>query len=404
MGRLRGDARVQDGVLTVSVRTLDIQPVGNCEPARPSCVVQSVRLLLGREGDTHFSQLASSEPLPVHADLRELGRWSLPEAAQAHTLHMQLPAAVELTGVRLKLQINWGDGATVYPDHGDTLALHRALAKAHGQSDPCDSISVRMDLVQSGCNSQLQRALQSSPDQKPGAVARAWHGIRTILAKWGMGTAPGPLEVPLDALLLAALESENAEAAQLLLSAGANPNAHSTDAADASSPLGYAAASNQLPQVEALLGAGADARARRTNGEGQVVTPLTQALRTDAAAAIATLLRAGALPRTDDPTGWTPMHIAAYSNASNSLAVLVGAGADINERTPADRQQTVLQTAVQFGSVATVQAVLALGGNPQLPDREGKNACDWAAFFKRSAAIRALVCGTDAAAVQVQQP
>ena len=89
------------------------------------------------------------------------------------------------------------------------------------------------------------------------------------------------------------------------------------------------------------------------------------------------------------------MHIAAYSSASQSLAVLAGAGANVNERTPADREQTVLLTAIQSGSAATVQALLKHGADPLLADKEGKNACDWARFYERSPSVRAMVCAPE---------
>ena len=86
------------------------------------------------------------------------------------------------------------------------------------------------------------------------------------------------------------------------------------------------------------------------------------------------------------------MHVAAYESATGSIVELVSGGADINERTAAYRQQTALQTAVQFASVETVRAFLRLGADRLLKDNQGKDACDWAQFFKRSKEIQAAVC------------
>ncbi len=355
-GRLVGKARVAKGVLIVRVESLDVQPVGACEADSRVCEVESVSLLLSQDGETNFSTLAQSGSIAVNANLREVTRWSLPQAQRGVEIHMPLPAAMETDGVRLKLQIRSAGGSTVYPEHGPYLNLHRALAQARGASDPCDRVKGELELVRAGCGERLRGAMQDK-----------------------------------DGLLLEALKTENFETASLLLAAGARADAHSAQDVGRTA-LGYAAASNDVAMVERLLGAGADVNARRTNEQGQIVTALTQALRTDAVAAVRRLIQAGANTSTNDPTGWTPMHIAAYESATESLAELVRAGADINERTPAYRQQTALQTAIQFGSAATVQAFLRLGADRGLKDNEGKDACAWAQFFKRNQAIQASVC------------
>ena len=63
-------------------------------------------------------------------------------------------------------------------------------------------------------------------------------------------------------------------------------------------------------------------------------------------------------------------------------------GADINERTPAYRQQT----AVQFGGAGTVRTFLRLGADPLLRDNQGKDACEWAQLHERNPEIQAAVC------------
>ncbi|QTN29780.1 ankyrin repeat domain-containing protein [Rhodoferax sp. AJA081-3] len=356
-GRLVGKAHVAQGVLIVQVESLDVQPVGACEADSRVCEVESVSLLLSQDGEKNFSTLAQSGSIAVNANLREVTRWSLPPQKKGVEIRMPLPAAVETHGVRLKLQIRSAGGSTVYPEHGPYLNLHRALAKARGASDPCEQVKGELELVRAGCGERLRGAAIQDKD----------------------------------GLLLEALKTENFDTATLLLAAGARADAHSAEDAGRTA-LGYAAASNDVAMVERLLATGANVNARKTNEQGQIVTALTQALRTDAAAAVHRLIQAGAEPTTNDPTGWTPMHIAAYESATESIAELVRAGADINERTPAYRKQTALQTAVQFGSAATVQAFVQLGADRLLQDNQGQNACDWAKFFKRNAEIQATVC------------
>lgn len=393
-GRLVGKARVVNGKLIVRVESLAVQPVGACIADSRLCEIESVSLLLSQDGDKSFSTLAQSGSIAVNANLKEVTRWSLPQEQIGTEISMPLPAAIEAEGVRLKLQIRSMGGATVYPDHGPYLNLHRALAKASATRDPCERLTSRLDLVRAGCGERLRSALTRTDGLK-GALARTWVWLRNsahqIATRIGFGASVVPAREAPDDLLLEALRTENFEAVPLLLAAGASPDAHSADDAGRTA-LGYAAASNDVTMVERLLAAGANVNARKANEQGQIVTPLTQALRTDAAAAVHSLIQSGAATSTNDPTGWTPMHVAAYESATGSIGELVSAGADINERTPAYRQQTPLQTALQYGSAGTVRTFLRLGADRLQKDNQGKDACDWAQFFKRSKDIQASVC------------
>lgn len=393
-GRLVGKARIVNGNLIVRVESLAVQPVGACTADSRLCEVESVSLLLSQDGDKSFSTLAQSGLIAVNADLKEVTRWSLPQERIGTEISMRLPAAIETEGVWLKLQISSAGGATVYPAHGPYLNLHRALAKAGAAGDPCERLNGRLELVRAGCGERLRGALNGT-DGLGGVLARTWAWLRNsahdIAASLGFGASVAPVRETPDDLLLEALRTENFETVAMLLAAGASPNAHSPDDAGRTA-LGYAAASNDVAMVERLLAAGADVNARKANDQGQIVTALTQALRTDAAAAVHSLIMSGAATSTNDPTGWTPMHVAAYESATGSIGELVSAGADINERTPAYRQQTPLQTALQYGSAGTVRTLLRLGADRLQKDNQGKDACDWAQFFKRSKEIQAAVC------------
>jgi hypothetical protein len=393
-GRLVGKARVVKGRLIVRVESLVVQPVGACAADSRVCEVESVDLLLSQDGDKSFSTLAQSGSIAVNANLRDITRWSLPQEQMGTEIRMPLPAAIAADGVRLKLQIRSAGGSTVYPEHGPYLNLHRALARVGEARDPCEQISDQLELVRAGCSEALRSAINHT-DGLQGTRDRAWarlrDGAQATAGRLGVGAGSASARETPDALLLEALKTENFEVAALLLATGASPDAHSADDVGHTA-LGYAAASNDVAMVERLLAANAHVNTRKTNEHGQIVTALTQALRTDAAAAVRRLIQAGAATSTNDPTGWTPMHIAAYESAAGSIAELASAGADINERTPAYRQQTALQTAVQFGDVGTVRTLLRLGADRLLKDNQGKNACDWAQFFKRSQEIQAAVC------------
>ncbi len=393
-GRLVGKARVVKGQLIVRVESLEVQPVGACGADSRVCEVESVGLLLSQDGDRSFSTLARSGPITVNAKLQDVTRWSLPPQQVGMEISMPMPAVLEADGVRLKLQIRSAGGSRVYPEHGPYLNLHRALAKANAAKDPCERLAGKLELVRAGCSARLRSALNRT-DGLRGTFDRAWAGLRNSAqgagARIGFGDAMAPAREALDDLLLEALKTENFETASQLLAAGASPDTHNADDAGRTA-LGYAAASNDVAMVERLLAVNANVNAQRKNDHGQVVTALTQALRTDAVAAIRRLIQAGAATSTQDPTGWTPIHIAAYESAAGSIGELVSAGADINERTPGHRQHTALQTAVQYGSAGTVQTFLRLGADRLLKDNQGQDACAWAQFYKRNREIQAAVC------------
>jgi hypothetical protein len=392
--RLVGKGRVVNGEFRVRVEGLDIQSNSACREKAKSCEVASVILLLSQDGDTNFSTLAKSAPLEVNVQLQDITRWSLPEERVGTELVMQLPTSIDIDTMRLKLEIRAADNSTVYPEGGPYLALHRALAKAAGKADPCEKISSKLSLVKAGCDQQLLASHRKPLGLISSISAQcqlAWFATRQFAAKLGLGSAPKADEETLDNLLLEALMNENFTSANALLAMGANANTEDTYQVGRT-VLGYAAASKDMAMVDRMLQAGAKADASKRNELGQFLSPLTQAIRADAANTVAQLISAGASVRTDDPSGWTPMHIAAYESSKLSLVILVKAGGDVNERTPAYRQQNVLQTALQYGDIETVSTLLKLGADPLFKDNKGENACGWAKFFKRNEKIQALVC------------
>jgi ankyrin repeat protein len=76
-----------------------------------------------------------------------------------------------------------------------------------------------------------------------------------------------------------------------------------------------------------------------------------------------------------------------------SLAELINAGADVNQRSIARAQdQTPLMTAIQHADVITVRKLIELGADPRLQDADGQDSCDWAKRFKKTPDVMALVC------------
>jgi hypothetical protein len=393
-GRLIGKARVEPGQLVVRIDTLQVQPVGACGADSRTCNVESVSLLLVKDGDRHFSTLAQSNAIAVNVDLAEVARWSLPPERIGTEIRLELPATVEADGVQFKLEIRSAGGTTVYPGHGPRLSLQRTLAAASGASDPCEHLRSTLEMVQADCHAQLAREL-AKPASAANTIAAVWSSARAtagqLAARLGLADNAPTQAATRDELLLEAMQNESFASAAVLLAAGASPNAHSAQDSGRTA-LGYAAASNEVALVQQLITAGANVSAAHTNHQGQTVTPLTQALRTDAAAAVRVLVKAGAPVSFNDPSGWTPMHVASYESAHLSLAELVQGGANIDERTPAYRQQTPLQTALQFGNAQTVQTLVRLGADRLQTDNQGQDACAWARFWKRSEEVQRMVC------------
>ncbi len=369
---LEGDARVRAGWLRVTIKRLMVMPINGC-PQPGDCQIESVGLLLSQDAKDQFNTLAESGSIPWRVDLREVRRASLDDGE----FLMQLPAALPDGDVRLKLVVrskrrdpSTGElgSVSVYPSHGNHLALQRALAHQAAQAapsdpatDPCNKLATAEEAVKASCNPRLVELLR------------------------------GRMPMELDALLIAAVQHFNTDAVPVLLDAGASPNATVPDN-PSHTALGLAASGNQLRSVELLLKAGANVNHRVVNEDGVAIMPLTQALRRDPAAAVARLLQAGATLHNNDPKGWTVMNVAAFEGATESMPALAAAGADMNERTTADRQQTAFLTAMQHAPQATIEAMLTAGAKPSLTDSRGENACGWSKFFKRSAAIQALVC------------
>lgn len=248
-------------------------------------------------------------------------------------------------------------------------------------------------MAAAGCTLELKKAItsQSHWHRFQATLSLVWHKMQSSAARIGIGKATEPKLESLDDLLIEALKNENPQTVGVLLKLGASANAKDLDHLGRSA-LGYATSANDLEAMQLLFVAGANPNLRLENEKKQIVTPLTQALRSDPAKAIELLLQKGATLATDDPHGWTPMHIAAYESAHQSIAVMARLGGNVNEITPTYRQQTAFHTAVQFANVQTIKTMLSLGADLNITDNQRQNACGWAKFFKRNEEIQSLVC------------
>jgi len=129
-------------------------------------------------------------------------------------------------------------------------------------------------------------------------------------------------------------------------------------AGDGSTPLHWAVYRDELPKAEALLRAGADAKA----ATGYGVTPLSLACTNGNAAMIELLLTAGADPNVALPGGETPLMTAARTGNPDAVLALVNHGANVNAQ-ESWRGQTALMWAAAEGHAAAVKVLLEHGAD-----------------------------------------
>ena len=182
-----------------------------------------------------------------------------------------------------------------------------------------------------------------------------------------------------NAPLYAAAMMQNVAAMELLLAAGADVNI--TGSSEYQSLLADVLGRGRydcgyLPVADALRAAGAtswrivgDQRMPYVPGppvaECETVPPQIQGV----SAAVQELIDSGADLDTQDSRGFTAVLRAAATGMAGDIAALATAGADVNAATPV-RRLTPLQVAVwRRAGLATVQALLAAGANPNAPDR-----------------------------------
>lgn len=163
-----------------------------------------------------------------------------------------------------------------------------------------------------------------------------------------------------DTPLHLAAAGHRAEIAQLLLAAGADPNAATNHRQG--TPLHYAAdgymsnpdrnPKQQVKTIQYLLAAGANINAKDKNG----ATPLHRAVRTRAAAAVQFLLESGCDPTPKNNSGSTPFHLAVQNTGHGGT----GAQAAI----AAQRQ--------------IIEMFMSSGISTKIKDNKGRSVLDWA--------------------------
>lgn len=358
---LTGQYRLEGNILTIRAESLKLRQVIPC--AEHCVTVKSVRVeLYGTSSPTSFFDVARSAPLPVEKTFEGDAVMVL----GSPVFELTLPAGLDLAKLWLGLSIENTEGGTYYA-HTQRNLFARGLYASGLAGDPCGNVKGIEQAIKTHCHQVLEQELD--------------HWYRPLVAWWEHFT-DGPRPA------LVALREDDVEAIRLLGLHGTNMD---TPDESGSSPLMIATGNRSVVLVQALLKAGAKVNyAVIPDNPQRSRTALHTALYTGSEEIIKLLLDAGASTDKADRHDWLPVHYAAYLDSPASLALLKAHRASLESTTTTDRGETPLMLAAQYGKLAAMRYLLAQGINTTTQDRYGKNAYDYAVFFKQTAAIELL--------------
>ena len=158
---------------------------------------------------------------------------------------------------------------------------------------------------------------------------------------------------------------------------------------DGMTALHWAAKNNDLEIASLLIRAKASLTAVTRNG---AYTPLLVASEAGSALVVEALLKAGADAKATTTTGVTPLHLTALSGSAASASALLARGADPNAKEPA-WGQTPLMLAAARGRTDVVKVLLQKGADPSITanvlDLMARAADDQKAKQRRNQVLRA---------------
>lgn len=189
------------------------------------------------------------------------------------------------------------------------------------------------------------------------------------------------------AFYFACSHGNNEKIVKYLLDAGSNPN---EKGARGQTPLMWIGWGERTENFKALIAAGADAGAKDDDGK----TPLMISARRFFQNEVKLLLDSKADVKAQDNKGWNALMHAAFSTfrkeefgahgdgmivwlkASKIIEELISAGTDVN--TQNNDGETALILAVKAGNAHFAETLLTNGANPNIKDKKGRTAKDYA--------------------------
>ncbi|MDR3378340.1 MAG: ankyrin repeat domain-containing protein [Verrucomicrobiae bacterium] len=301
------------------------------------------QFLIDRGAEVNFNKL-KSEDTPLHLATKEnfqavvavLLASHAEVNARNHAGASPLFAAVQNGNVKIiQMLLAAGADANVKNSDGQTV-LNFSI-----QSSP----ELFQMLLAGGANPNTEDSQGRTP------LSYAAEQGMTNIVKLLLAAKAGPNRGTLDAPLLGAIQKRDLTAAELLLQAGANPNAKGKvgwsvfmngSLCDGSwhksvTPLYFAATQDQLPMVQLLLKSKADPNNTETDGHPLLFSVL------DHSEIIHALLEAGADPNVADERGDSALHSAASALADEPVfAALLDHKANPNVRNHAGKTPLAL--------------------------------------------------------------
>ncbi len=164
--------------------------------------------------------------------------------------------------------------------------------------------------------------------------------------------------------------------------------------------LADAAEKQNAAQVKALLAKKADVNSPQPDG----TTALHWAVRWDDTESVQLLLQAGANATATNRFGVSPLALAATNGNAVTIAALLKAGADANA-TVSEEDDTVLMVAARTGKVDALKVLIDAGAKINGANPRGQTPLMWAASEKNAAAVKYLLDrGADANAKTLPLP